>query len=396
MPAAYPNSASATGLVSACGRAGAAAAPYVPTDDSAVLETLPDQTGRSGGGGTAPAARRRRGRARRCRGRGAPRAPLLRPGDGGGRSALRRLRRGRVARRGPRPPAAPAEILVLHGMLRQYRHDFARAHGGLRPRAASAIPRNTEARAWRAAILMVQADYAGARRECESARRTRERAARRRPASRMSTRRPGKARAAYARLAAALARRSRRRSGIPRLDPDPAGGNGLALRRPRRGRAAFPRRAWRWASTTTSCSPPMPISCSSRAAPRRCVPLLKNWARSDTLLLRLALAARALKLPEGEKHARTLGERFADAALRGEKLHLQEEARYPAGPQGRRARGAGGSERKLPHAARAARRADSDRGGARRARPGAPPRPRCNGSKRAASRARASATPPRS
>jgi hypothetical protein len=56
--------------------------------------------------------------------------------------------------------------------------------------------------------------------------------------------------------------------------------------------------------------------------------LLKAWVRSDTLLLRLALAARQLKLAEGEKYARTLGERFADAALRGEKLHLQEEARY--------------------------------------------------------------------
>jgi hypothetical protein len=58
------------------------------------------------------------------------------------------------------------------------------------------------------------------------------------------------------------------------------------------------------------------------------MPLLKDWTRSDTLLLRLALAARQLKLAEGEKYARNLGERFADAALRGEKLHLQEEARY--------------------------------------------------------------------
>jgi hypothetical protein len=58
------------------------------------------------------------------------------------------------------------------------------------------------------------------------------------------------------------------------------------------------------------------------------VPLLKNWSRSDTLLLRLALAAQRLKLAEAEKYARALGERFADAALRGEKLHLQEEARY--------------------------------------------------------------------
>ena len=58
------------------------------------------------------------------------------------------------------------------------------------------------------------------------------------------------------------------------------------------------------------------------------VPLLAKWSRSDTLLLRLALAARTLKLPEDSKYVKTLGDRFADAGLRGEKLHLQEEARF--------------------------------------------------------------------
>jgi hypothetical protein len=58
------------------------------------------------------------------------------------------------------------------------------------------------------------------------------------------------------------------------------------------------------------------------------VALLKRWARSDTLLLRLALAERALGLQEAAGHIRTLGERFREASLRGERLHLQEEARY--------------------------------------------------------------------
>jgi hypothetical protein len=58
------------------------------------------------------------------------------------------------------------------------------------------------------------------------------------------------------------------------------------------------------------------------------VPLLEKWVRSDTLLLRLALAARVRKLPDAEKYVRALGERFAEAGLRGEKLHLQEEARF--------------------------------------------------------------------
>jgi hypothetical protein len=44
--------------------------------------------------------------------------------------------------------------------------------------------------------------------------------------------------------------------------------------------------------------------------------------------LRLAIAQHALGLPEAEAGIRTLGERFAAAALRGEQLHLAEESRY--------------------------------------------------------------------
>ena len=56
--------------------------------------------------------------------------------------------------------------------------------------------------------------------------------------------------------------------------------------------------------------------------------LLKKWGQSDNLLLRRALAAKLQKLPEAEKYAQALGERFAEATLRGERLHLGEEARY--------------------------------------------------------------------
>ena len=54
---------------------------------------------------------------------------------------------------------------MLHGKLRQYRHDFARAMANF-DLALRADPGSLGARAWRAAIFMVQADYAGARREC--------------------------------------------------------------------------------------------------------------------------------------------------------------------------------------------------------------------------------------
>src|SRR6185503_7738808 len=45
-------------------------------------------------------------------------------------------------------------------------------------------------------------------------------------------------------------------------------------------------------------------------------------------LLRLAIAAKGLRLAQAESYSRSLAERFSAAALRGERLHLAEEARF--------------------------------------------------------------------
>ncbi len=60
---------------------------------------------------------------------------------------------------------APAEILVVRAMLRQYRHEFDGALADL-ARALQRDPENAEAHAWRAAIFMVRADYAQAAAAC--------------------------------------------------------------------------------------------------------------------------------------------------------------------------------------------------------------------------------------
>jgi hypothetical protein len=62
--------------------------------------------------------------------------------------------------------------------------------------------------------------------------------------------------------------------------------------------------------------------------PKEVVALLQDWVRSDTLLLRLAIAEQRLKLPAAQAHTQALGDRFAAAALRGERLHMGEEARF--------------------------------------------------------------------
>jgi tetratricopeptide (TPR) repeat protein len=65
----------------------------------------------------------------------------------------------------------PHDVLVLRARLRQYRHDFAGALDDLAAAAASNAS-DPEVWLWRAAILLVQADYAGAASACEALRET--------------------------------------------------------------------------------------------------------------------------------------------------------------------------------------------------------------------------------
>jgi predicted Zn-dependent protease len=65
-----------------------------------------------------------------------------------------------------------------------------------------------------------------------------------------------------------------------------------------------------------------------RGKPKEVVGLLKSWARSDTLLLRLAMAEKTLGMREAGPHVQALADRFAAAALRGERLHMGEESRF--------------------------------------------------------------------
>lgn len=318
------NSATAFGAGLLCAATAAFAAPHLPKDDAAVLETLPsrrsdpEQAELQKLRAAVAAAPQDETKAASLARRYFDRA--MAEGDpryvGYGEAVLRPW---------PETTAAAPEILVLHGMLRQYRHDFPRAMADFEL-ALRADPANTESRAWRAAIFMVQADYAGARRECTLlAENASELQATACAAYVDAT--TGQARAAHQRLAAALARRGDVSPGFElwvqtRLAEMAwrAGDLDSAERHFRRGLALGVDDNFLLAAYADF------LLERGRAA--EVVPLLGKWSRADTLLLRLALAARALKLAEGEKYVQNLGERFADAGLRGEKLHLQEEARF--------------------------------------------------------------------
>jgi hypothetical protein len=56
--------------------------------------------------------------------------------------------------------------------------------------------------------------------------------------------------------------------------------------------------------------------------------LVQTHARVDALLLRLALAQKALRLPEADATIATLRARFAASRARGDVVHRREEARF--------------------------------------------------------------------
>jgi len=224
-----------------------------------------------------------------------------------------------------RGPDAPAEILFMRGLLRQYRHDF---EGGLRDLdlALKSDPAHVGARSWRAAIFMVRADYTAAALECAALAQIASELRAAGCAAYLDAT-TGKAREAYARLSDVMRRH-------PQVSPE---AKLWALTR-------LAEMAWRLedhAAADGLFNQALALGLDDnfllaayadylleRARPKEVVGLLKSWARSDTLLLRLALAERALGMREAAAHVQALADRFAAAALRGERLHMGEESRF--------------------------------------------------------------------
>lgn len=219
----------------------------------------------------------------------------------------------------------PAEVLVLRALLRQYRHDFEGALADL-ALAVQRDPQDEEAHAWRAAIHMVRADYPAATRECAALVPLAEelQATGCRAYVEATT---GRTREGYVRLLGAL-ERAERAGARSRLWAYTR----LAEMSARLGDAAAAERHFK-SALALGLSDNFLLAAYAdflleQRRPREVVALLRERTRSDTLLLRLALAERDLGLPEAARHAQMLGERFAAEAQRAERLHLGEEARY--------------------------------------------------------------------
>jgi len=219
----------------------------------------------------------------------------------------------------------PAEILVMRALLHQYRHEFDAALADL-ARAAEHDPGNAEIWSWRSAILLVQADYAGARAACDKLAPV----ASALLATACTTAvdgLSGKSGPAYAELSKALARR-------PDAGPELKLWieTRLAEMALRQGKDELAERHFK-AGLALGVTDGFILAAYAdflldHQRPAEVVALLRDWERSDILLLRLALAERSAKLPGAAAHVAMLKDRFDASALRGDKLHLQEEARF--------------------------------------------------------------------
>ena len=300
-----------------------AAAPYVPKDDAAVLERLP---GRRGDPAMAELRQLRAALAAAPENADAATRLAQRYFDLANAEGDPRYVGYAEAALRPWPgDTAPAEVLFTRGLLRQYRHDFA---GALKDfdLALAREPRHLGAHAWRAAIFMVQADYRAAAQECAALTEI--------ASELMSTgcfayveATTGKTRDAYSRLAAALEHRPGA-SAETRLWTLTR----LAEMAWRLGDPALAERhfgeALKLGVTDNFLLAAYADFLLEQGRPKEVVGLLQDWVRSDTLLLRLAIAEQRLKLPAAQPHIQALGERFAAASLRGERLHMGEEARF--------------------------------------------------------------------
>lgn len=219
----------------------------------------------------------------------------------------------------------PVRVRVLRAKLVQFDHRFDAALTDLAA-ALKADPADADAWAWQAAIQMVQADYAAARRSC----------ARLAPLTTALI-----AAACTAQVDAATGRAAEAADALrAALLKDTAASPAqrlwaltrLAETEERRGAYAAAEQAFR-AALALDVSDIYLLAAYAdflldrdRAAETR--PLLKDRGRADVLLLRQVLAAQVTGGPERDALVRELGARFDAARLRGDTSHRKEEARY--------------------------------------------------------------------
>ncbi|HSH89224.1 MAG TPA: hypothetical protein VK996_04515 [Ramlibacter sp.] len=220
---------------------------------------------------------------------------------------------------------ANAKYWLVRGQVQQYSHDFKGALQSL-TRASELDPQSPDPISWRAAIHMVQAQYAEALGECTRL---------------VSLTNPLHAQGCVAYVQAST---GQLQPAYDALAKEFAAAGSMAPEfalwlRTRLAEMAI--RLQKFDEAEEHFKEALKLGVTDqfllgayadflllRKRPAEVMALLADWERSDILLLRLALAGKAANDPRAAGWAAQLRDRFNAAAQRGDRLHEQEAARF--------------------------------------------------------------------
>jgi Tetratricopeptide repeat len=219
----------------------------------------------------------------------------------------------------------PQEVLILRATLRQRMHDFDGALADLTT-VLNTDPHNAQARLTRATVLQVQGAYEGARTECLALQNLTQElvwSACLASVNGMT----GRLRESYGQLRAALARHP---NAQPRVQSWVL--TSLAEMAARAGIVPDAETHFRQALTLDAADYYLLGAYADflldNDRPQEVLPLLQNKTTADPLLLRDALALQAQHSKELPAQIEQLRDRFAANRLRGDRVHMREEARF--------------------------------------------------------------------
>ncbi len=214
------------------------------------------------------------------------------------------------------------------GMLQQYSHNFDDALNSLN-KASQADAKSPGPMAWRAAIHMVQANYAKAQTECDALKPL---------ATPLFATGCSQYVLAHSGGAVGLQNAFDTLDAAVKADPNAAPELMLweltrlaemAIRLKRYDEAeTYFQRALKLGVTDQFLLGAYADFLLTQKKPDAIIVLLSNWERSDILLLRLALAGKVTQHQKANEWAKKLRDRFKEAAQRGDRLHEQEAARF--------------------------------------------------------------------